>query len=173
MQNHKTIKYVEILLNIQLAIDLCCGFSFIYLWRHWFLGIYAFAKLLRRQMRMYLGINVVSGTLVYFSRFGVFGPKKSGNPGITNRVTRCVCERIAQNVAQAVFAQNENITCTAEISSPIIRAICIKNYHPIGENSPNLGSMLWSQFSAIFDNFRRKNCRFSQKPMLWSKVCIF
>jgi hypothetical protein len=31
------------------------------------------------------------------------------------------------------------------------------------------GSMLWSQFSAIFDNFRRKNWRFSQKPMLWLK----
>jgi hypothetical protein len=29
--------------------------------------------------------------------------------------------------------------------------------------------MLRSQFSAIFDNFRRKNWRFSQKPMLWSK----
>jgi hypothetical protein len=26
--------------------------------------------------------------------------------------------------------------------------------------------MLWSQFSAIFANFRRKNWRFSQKPML-------
>jgi hypothetical protein len=26
-----------------------------------------------------------------------------------------------------------------------------------------LGSMLWSQFSTIFDNFRRKNWRFSQK----------
>jgi hypothetical protein len=34
------------------------------------------------------------------------------------------------------------------------------------------GSMLWSQFSAIFDNFRRKNWRFSQKPLLWSKFCI-
>jgi hypothetical protein len=31
------------------------------------------------------------------------------------------------------------------------------------------GSMLWSQFSAIFANFRRKNWRFSQKPMLWSQ----
>jgi hypothetical protein len=29
------------------------------------------------------------------------------------------------------------------------------------------GSMLWSQFSAIFDNFLRKNWSFSQKPMLW------
>jgi hypothetical protein len=31
------------------------------------------------------------------------------------------------------------------------------------------GSMLWSKFSAIFDNFRRKNWRFSQNPMLWSQ----
>jgi hypothetical protein len=28
--------------------------------------------------------------------------------------------------------------------------------------------MLRSQFSAILDNFLRKNWRFSQKPMLWS-----
>jgi hypothetical protein len=35
------------------------------------------------------------------------------------------------------------------------------NKSPIGENSPNLGSMLWSQFSAIFDNFRRKNWLYS------------
>jgi hypothetical protein len=31
------------------------------------------------------------------------------------------------------------------------------------------GPMLWSQFSAIFTNFRWKNWRFSQKPMLWSQ----
>jgi hypothetical protein len=30
-----------------------------------------------------------------------------------------------------------------------------------------LGSMLWSQFSAIFDNFLRNKWRFSQKPMLF------
>jgi hypothetical protein len=47
----------------------------------------------------------------------------------------------------------------------------VSNY-PIGENSPNLGSMLWSQSSAIFDNFRRKNWRSSQNSMLWSKFCI-
>jgi hypothetical protein len=29
--------------------------------------------------------------------------------------------------------------------------------------------MIWSQFSAIFANFRRKNWRFSQMPMLWSQ----
>jgi hypothetical protein len=28
--------------------------------------------------------------------------------------------------------------------------------------------MLWSQFSAIFHNFWRKNWRFSEIPMLWS-----
>jgi hypothetical protein len=33
-------------------------------------------------------------------------------------------------------------------------------------------SMLWSQFSAIFAYFRRRNWRFSLKPMLWSKFCI-
>jgi hypothetical protein len=30
---------------------------------------------------------------------------------------------------------------------------------------------LWSQFSSIFSNFRRKNWRFSCKPMLWSIFC--
>jgi hypothetical protein len=30
------------------------------------------------------------------------------------------------------------------------------------------GSMLWSQFSAIFANFLRKNWRFCHKMMLWS-----
>jgi hypothetical protein len=33
-------------------------------------------------------------------------------------------------------------------------------------------SMLWSQFSAIFANFRRKIWRFSQKPMLWSQFLL-
>jgi hypothetical protein len=35
------------------------------------------------------------------------------------------------------------------------------------KHQQHLGSMLWSQFTAIFDNFRQKNWRFSQKPMLW------
>jgi hypothetical protein len=30
------------------------------------------------------------------------------------------------------------------------------------------GSMSWSQIFAIFATFRRKNGRFSQKPMFWS-----
>jgi hypothetical protein len=36
----------------------------------------------------------------------------------------------------------------------------------------NLGSMLRSQFSAIFDNFRRKNWRFSQKTNVMIIFCI-
>jgi hypothetical protein len=36
----------------------------------------------------------------------------------------------------------------------------------------HLGSMLWSQFSSIFGNFCRKQCRVSQKTMLWSNFCI-
>jgi hypothetical protein len=39
-------------------------------------------------------------------------------------------------------------------------------------NRLKLGSMLWSQFSAIFDIFWRQKWRFSQKPMLWSNNCI-
>jgi hypothetical protein len=36
------------------------------------------------------------------------------------------------------------------------------------KNLATLGSMLWSQFSSIFANFRQK-LAFSQKPMLWSQ----
>jgi hypothetical protein len=43
---------------------------------------------------------------------------------------------------------------------------CIWNFCP---DQGDRGSMLWSQFSAISANFRRKNWRFSQKPMLWSQ----
>jgi hypothetical protein len=35
-----------------------------------------------------------------------------------------------------------------------------------------LGSMLWSPFSAIFPNFRRKKWCFTQTPMLWSNFYI-
>jgi hypothetical protein len=38
------------------------------------------------------------------------------------------------------------------------------NYIPLSDR----GLMLWSQLSEIFANFRRKNWRFSQHPMLWS-----
>jgi hypothetical protein len=37
----------------------------------------------------------------------------------------------------------------------------------------NLGSMLWSQFSAIFDSFRQKNGVFLQNQCyVWSKFCF-
>jgi hypothetical protein len=32
------------------------------------------------------------------------------------------------------------------------------------------GSMFWSQFSAIFANFRRKNWRFSHKPLCYDQI---
>jgi hypothetical protein len=58
----------------------------------------------------------------------------------------------------------------------MIRAMFFRNkcakmakFSPNGEISPDLGSMLWSQFSAIFTHFWRKNWRFSQKAMLWSQ----
>jgi hypothetical protein len=39
-------------------------------------------------------------------------------------------------------------------------------------NQSYRGSMLWSQFSAIFLNLRLKIWRFSWKQFLWSKFCI-
>jgi hypothetical protein len=43
----------------------------------------------------------------------------------------------------------------------------------MGENSPNLvalGSMLWSQFSAIFNNFRRKKLAFFSQTNVMIKI---
>jgi hypothetical protein len=54
----------------------------------------------------------------------------------------------AQNVAQPIFGQNEDITFAVEISSPQIWSSCFfykktnVNNHPRGEKSPNLGPML-------------------------------
>jgi hypothetical protein len=31
---------------------------------------------------------------------------------VAARVTRCVCEKIAQNVAQPIFGQNQSVICT-------------------------------------------------------------
>jgi hypothetical protein len=61
----------------------------------------------------------------------------------TPRVTWCVREKIAQNVAQQIF----------NWCIPLI-----------------LGSMLWSQFSAIFDNFRRKKLAFFSKTNVMMKL---
>jgi hypothetical protein len=46
--------------------------------------------------------GIFCGHLVYFSSFGICQQVKSGNPALNllkviERVTRCVCERIAQN----------------------------------------------------------------------------
>jgi hypothetical protein len=77
------------------------------------------------------------------------------------------------------FWPSRNLLCTSSIFIYIIRAkvqkcCCWSKLCNVFKTALwSLGSMLWSQFSAIFDNFRRKNWRFSQKPMLWSKFCIF
>jgi hypothetical protein len=97
-----------------------------------------------------------------------------------SRVTRWVCEKVAQNVAQPIICQNFICNWYRGKRSP---KICVTSVffktlpkiinYPISEKSPNLGPMLWSHFSAIFDNVWRKNGRFFQKPMLWSNFCIF
>jgi hypothetical protein len=64
-------------------------------------------------------------------------------------VTRGVCEKVAQNVAQPIFCQNEYITGTVEKSSPTICATSVvfnklakENNRPVGENLPNLVTLM-------------------------------
>jgi hypothetical protein len=61
-------------------------------------------------------------------------------------VTRCVCEKIAQNVAQAIICKNLCITGTVEKvalkfalhTSVIFKTQPQVNNRPIGQNLPNL-----------------------------------
>jgi hypothetical protein len=69
--------------------------------------------------------------------------------GCASEKNRPKCEKIAQNDAQAVFSHNKNVPFVVEISSPIIWAISVTckklpevNSHPIGENSPNLVTLV-------------------------------
>jgi hypothetical protein len=60
---------------------------------------------------------------------------------------RCVSEKVAQTVVQSIFCENQCITFTDEKSSPIIGAIFSHKLpkvdsHPVGENSPNLVTLL-------------------------------
>jgi hypothetical protein len=70
------------------------------------------------------------------------------------RVTRWVWEKIAQNVAQAIICQNKYLHNSAvEKSGPkiwatsVIKKIPKVNNHPIGENSPNLFTLVTLQMS--------------------------
>jgi hypothetical protein len=84
--------------------------------------------------------------------------------GSTNRVTKGVCEKIAPNASQPIFVKiNTYLTVAVEngslwiwVTSVIYRKLSKDNSCSKGENSPNLGSMLWSQFSAILATFWRK-----------------
>jgi hypothetical protein len=69
----------------------------------------------------------------------------------TASVTRCVFEKIAQNVAQNVFCQNQCITSTEGKGAPKIGASSVifkkmpkVNNHPMGEYSPNLVTLIGS-----------------------------
>jgi hypothetical protein len=54
---------------------------------------------------------------------------------------------------------------------PCFRLSSIKNaFKQLTDVQGNQGSMLWSQFSAIFAIFRRQIWLFSQKPLLWAHV---
>jgi hypothetical protein len=74
-------------------------------------------------------------------------------------VTEGLCEKIAQNVAQPHFCQNECKTLTVENSGPE-NAGCFcyfqkVNNRPIGENSPNLVTL----FGSIPSNFHQAQSR--------------
>jgi hypothetical protein len=55
-----------------------------------------------------------------------------------NRVTRWVCKKFAQDRAQTVFSYNQCINFTEEKSFKFTRV----NHCPMGENSPNLVTVL-------------------------------
>jgi hypothetical protein len=86
-----------------------------------------------------------------------------------SRVTRCVFEKVAQNVALSIFCENYYTSATVEKIAQLFwlllqfsQKLPNENSHPIGENSPNLVTLGRSydpnflRFLTIFDNFRRK-----------------
>jgi hypothetical protein len=89
--------------------------------------------------------NNLHGWLVRLRRHSIFVVEMCGLVG----VTRCVCENVAQNDAQSVFRDNRYVTFTVEKSGPFIGATFVifsklpkVNSHPIGENSPNLVTLV-------------------------------
>jgi hypothetical protein len=79
------------------------------------------------------------------------------------RVTRCVREKVAQNVAQSICCENE---CTIFIVKKVAQLFVLflqfsqklpkLNSRPIGENSPNLVTLcmipnFWATFSTVKD----------------------
>jgi hypothetical protein len=73
---------------------------------------------------------------------------------INTRVTRCVCEKVAQNVAQSIFCENYYKTFTVEKVSQLFgllqsfsQNVPKENSHPRGENSPNMVTLINTQLS--------------------------
>jgi hypothetical protein len=76
---------------------------------------------------------------------------------IETSVTRCVCEKIAQNVAQSFICQNLYITLPDEkevknfgLQLKISRKLPKENNHPIGLNSPILVTLIETNLLCIF-----------------------
>jgi hypothetical protein len=67
---------------------------------------------------------------------------------VTKRATRLVCDKIAKNVAQPIFCQNQYITFMCKYSLKFRATSVFKknlpkvNNHPMGENSPNLVTLV-------------------------------
>jgi hypothetical protein len=66
---------------------------------------------------------------------------------VRSRVTRRVCEKVAQNVAQPVFGLSEYITGTVEKSSPKICAISVISKKMANENNRSLSENSSAQSS--------------------------
>jgi hypothetical protein len=66
-------------------------------------------------------------------------------------VTRGVCEKVAQIVAQPIFGFFVHWEKVRQTFAPLLyfskKTLSKENYHPIGENSPNLVTLL---FVALF-----------------------
>jgi hypothetical protein len=93
--------------------------------------------------------------------------QKSQRLTTVTRVTRWVCKKVAQNVAQPMPCQNwylHNLHCGKNGQKLCyfcnLKKPYKENNQPIGKNLFKLGSMLCLQFSSIFDNFRRKSAVF-------------
>jgi hypothetical protein len=65
-----------------------------------------------------------------------------------SRVTRWVCEKVDQNVAQPIYCQNlKSIGTVAKATIVICNKRAKENNRPVGENSPNLVTLPRSEFS--------------------------
>jgi hypothetical protein len=80
--------------------------------------------------------------------------------GITTYIFRVVTSNPLRNPSLTYCMRLVTIALPGKRGSAVSETAC-RTRKSIGELAWFLGSMLWSQFSAIFDNCRRKDWRFS------------